>query len=197
MNKPRDRRAEIVRVAAELFACHGVSSTTVRRIGDAVGVLSGSLYHHFPSKDAIVHEIVVGYLENLLTRYRAELHEELSPRERLHALVRVSLQVAETDPHATTIYQNELHHLLELPHFGTVRALTADVQQAWADAIEAGRRTGAFRNDIDARVFYRFLRDAVWLSVRWHRMEGSYPVGRLADDCTSVFLDGFAARAAG
>jgi AcrR family transcriptional regulator len=50
----RDRRAVILARSAELFATRGVAATTVRDIGEAAGLLSGSLYHYFPSKDAIV-----------------------------------------------------------------------------------------------------------------------------------------------
>src|ERR1700730_5741620 len=59
----QNRRAEILELAAELFAKQGVDRTTVREIGNAVGMLSGSLYHYFESKEAIVTEIVTGYLE--------------------------------------------------------------------------------------------------------------------------------------
>ena len=53
-----DRRQAILACAAELFATRGVAATTVRQIADEVGILSGSLYHHFESKEAIVDEII-------------------------------------------------------------------------------------------------------------------------------------------
>jgi len=53
-----DRRDVILERAADLFARQGVAATTVREIADAVGILSGSLYHHFASKDEIVDAIV-------------------------------------------------------------------------------------------------------------------------------------------
>jgi hypothetical protein len=43
-------------------------------------------------------------------------------------------------------------------------------------------------------VFYRLIRDAVWLSARWHHPAGDYPTGQLAQDITAVFLHGFSAR---
>jgi AcrR family transcriptional regulator len=197
MAEQPDRRTAILRGSADLFARQGVSSTTVRQIGDAVGVLSGSLYHHFPSKDAIVQEIIVSYLEDLLVRYREVAAAGLDPRARLHGLVRVSLQMTEDQPSATIIYQNELSYLRELPQYEHVKAMAAEVQQTWLQAIEAGQADGSFRADIDPRVFYRFVRDAVWLSVKWYRPEGTYTVDQLADDCTSIFLDGFATAVVG
>lgn len=186
-----DRRAAILLSSAALFARHGVASTTVRQIADEVGVLSGSLYHHFPSKDAIVDEIMTGYLDRLRARYQEVVDANLAPRERLHGLIVASLEIAEQDPSATVVYQNELSYLRDLPHYETVKNAAAEVQQTWLDVIEEGRADGSFRTDIDPRVFYRFLRDALWLSVRWYRPGGQYDVAQLAADCASIFLDGF------
>jgi AcrR family transcriptional regulator len=188
-----DRRAAILRSSADLFARQGVAATTVRQIADEVGVLSGSLYHHFPSKDAILNEVVSAYLDLLLSRYREVMAVDRTPRERLEQLITASLLIAESEPSATLIYQNEMRHIRELPQYEAVKAAAAEVQQTWLSVIEDGRADGSFRDDIDPRAFYRFLRDAVWLSVRWYRPEGPYTVERLAADCASIFLDGFAA----
>ena len=47
------RKADILDLAAGLFALQGVDKTTVREIGAAAGILSGSLYHYFDSKESI------------------------------------------------------------------------------------------------------------------------------------------------
>jgi AcrR family transcriptional regulator len=175
MNEPQDRRGVILASAAELFARRGIGATTVREIAEAVGMLSGSLYHHFESKDAIVEEILTGYLHAIQDRYAAVLASGKGPAESLHDLVLTSLQVASEQPHATA-------------------AGAADIQRTWLLVIEKGVAEGSFRADIAPRVFYRLIRDAVWLSVRWHHPGGEYPTSQLAEDITAVFLDGFAAR---
>ena len=194
MKEPQDRRSDILASAAELFARKGVGATTVREIADAVGMLSGSLYHHFESKDAIVAEILAGYLRAIQDRYAAVLASGKGPADSLHDLVVTSLQVASEQPQATTIYQNERPYLRERPRFADVLAGAADIQRTWLLVIEKGVAEGTFRADIAPRVFYRLIRDAVWLSVRWHHPAGEYPTSQLADDITAVFLDGFSAR---
>jgi AcrR family transcriptional regulator len=194
MSEPQDRRGVILASAAELFARKGISATTVREIADEVGMLSGSLYHHFESKDAIVTEILTGYLRTIQDRYAAVLASEKDPAESLHDLVLTSLRVASEQPQATAIYQNELHYLRERQRFAEVLAGAADIQRTWLLVIEKGVAEGSFRADIAPRVFYRLIRDAVWLSVRWHHPGGGYPTTKLAEDITAIFLNGFSSR---
>ncbi len=87
MAVPLDRRELILREAAELFARQGVAATTVREIADAAGILSGSLYHHFASKDEIVDAIVAAFLRDLRDRYAVVLAGTGSPAVRLRALL--------------------------------------------------------------------------------------------------------------
>src|SRR5436190_23445522 len=85
-----ERRAELLLLAARLFAEKGFRATTVRDIADAAGVLSGSLYHHFDSKEAMVDELLGSFLDDLLTRYRAIAAAGDPPRQSLERLVEES-----------------------------------------------------------------------------------------------------------
>jgi AcrR family transcriptional regulator len=196
VNEPLARRDEILASAAELFARKGIKATTVREIGEAVGVQSGSLYYHFDSKDTMAQEILVDFLAAIQERYAKALAHTRDAADALRQLVLASVQLTREKPHATAIYQNELAYLREDPRFRGIQAASADVRQAWLDVIERGVAEGAFRSDVSPRVFHRLVRDAVWLSGRWHHGEGD-SAEQLADEITTIFLDGFAARPAG
>jgi AcrR family transcriptional regulator len=58
------RRDEILETAASLFASSGLR-TSLREIADKCGILPGSLYHHFESKEAIIVELVRRYRDEL------------------------------------------------------------------------------------------------------------------------------------
>jgi AcrR family transcriptional regulator len=188
--EPGDRRERILSSAAALFASKGVAATTVREIADEAGILSGSLYHHFESKEAMVDEIVRSYLEDLHTRYKAVLDGDTDPRTRLHDLIVASLEVVEAHPHATEIYQNDVNYLAQIERFGYLKNAGREVQHAWLEVIGQGIAQGVIRGDLDPKILYRLMRDAVWLSVRWFKPTKDYPITRLAEDCTSLFLDG-------
>jgi AcrR family transcriptional regulator len=169
-----------------------VAATTVREIADEVGILSGSLYHHFDSKEAMVDEILAPYLRDLQVAYQPVLSRAADPRTKLRDLVVASLQVVEAHPHATEIYQSDVNYLSQFERFGYLTAAAAEVRRAWLDVISDGVARGAFRADLEPRIAYRLMRDAIWLSVRWFRPARDYPLARFAEDCTSLFMDGLA-----
>jgi AcrR family transcriptional regulator len=194
MTEPVDRRELIVSAAAEMFARKGIRSTTVREIGEAAGVLSGSLYHYFSSKDEIVKEILMGFLNTIRARYYEVLAHGQDAPQMLREIVLASLHVAREQPDATAIYQNELRYLRETPQYSDVQEAAADVQRVWLGVIERGVADGAFRDDIEPRIFHRLIRDAIWLSGRGQHPDSGYSTERLAEAITSIFLDGFSAR---
>jgi len=52
--RAHNRRGEILDAAARLFARQGFHAASMREIAAAAGMLPGSLYYHFPSKDELL-----------------------------------------------------------------------------------------------------------------------------------------------
>lgn len=179
-------------LAAGLFAERGLRATTVRDIADAAGILSGSLYHHFSSKEAIVDEILRGFLDSLFGEYRRILDAGLSPRLTLEGLVRVSFEAIHGNRDEVAIYQDELKHLRDNPRFEYVRELNTEFRDMWTGVLTRGMDSGEFRDDLDIRLTYRFLRDTVWVAVRWYRPEDRYDHAAIADQYLTIVLDGLA-----
>jgi AcrR family transcriptional regulator len=188
-----ERRGELLAMAARLFAEQGLRATTVRDIADAAGILSGSLYHHFDSKESMVDEILRGFLDNLFGRYREIIVQQLSPRARLEAIVVVSFEAIDTQHDAVSIYQNEALRLAAQPRFAYIGELWAEFRTMWQDLLRAGMADGSFRTDLDIDLTYRFLRDTVWVGVRWFRPGGDVDVHTVAAQYLSIVLDGIAA----
>jgi AcrR family transcriptional regulator len=81
------RRDQILATAAELFAERGFHGVSVADLGAACGVSGPALYRHFPSKDAMLAEMLVSISEELLEVGRERVRQADGPREALHALV--------------------------------------------------------------------------------------------------------------
>ena len=184
------RREELLSIAAELFAERGLRATTVRDIADAAGILSGSLYHHFASKEAIVDEILRGFLDALFGEYRRIVGSWLGPRATLEALVRASFEAIHRDRNEVAIYQDELKHLRGNPRFDYLRERNTEFREMWTDVLRRGMESGDFRGDLDVRLTYRFLRDTVWVAVRWYRPDDDNDHAAIADQYLNIVLDG-------
>src|SRR5215468_5146288 len=109
------RRAELLALAARMFAERGLRATTVRDIADAAGILSGSLYHHFDSKEQMVDEILQGFLDSLFGRYREIVAAKMNPRDTFEAIVVASFEALDAHHAAVAIYQAEARHLADQP----------------------------------------------------------------------------------
>jgi AcrR family transcriptional regulator len=183
-----DRRDVILERAADLFARQGVAATTVREIADAVGILSGSLYHHFASKDDIVDAIVGSFMDDLVGRYDAVLASTGDAAERLRGLVIASLTTVASHPHATEIYQKDARYLAggKAPVAENARL----IKRAWIGVLEEGVAAGQFRSDVPVSVIYPLLRDGLWLTARWFKPTRTYGYDELAGDYLRVFLEG-------
>ncbi|GEM32569.1 putative transcriptional regulator TetR family protein [Nocardia neocaledoniensis NBRC 108232] len=186
----RTRREELLGLAADLFAERGLRATTVRDIADSAGILSGSLYHHFDSKESMVDEILRGFLDDLFGRYREIAAAGLSSRETLEALVLASYESFDRHHAAVAIYQAEAKNLRDVERFGYIRDFNTEFRDLWHRVLTAGVADGSFRPELDVELAFRFLRDTVWVAVRWYTPGGTIAVKSLAQQYLTIVLDG-------
>jgi AcrR family transcriptional regulator len=187
------RRSELLAIAAELFAEKGFKNTTVRDIADAAGIQSGSLYHHFDSKESMVDEILSTFQAELFGQYDEILASDADARTKLERAVRVSFDAIEHHAAAVAIYQNDAAHLVTFERFGYLADRNAQSRQVWVTLLEEGVRTGVLRPDLDVTLTYRFIRDTVWVAVRWYRPGRGLSHTDVADQYVRILLDGISA----
>jgi TetR/AcrR family transcriptional regulator, cholesterol catabolism regulator len=187
-----DRRADVVRLAGQLFAEKGYRATTVREIADAAGILSGSLYHHFDSKESIGDEILADFMNEVMADYRAAVAAQASPRDVLEQIVRSTSNTMSRHRAAMTMLQNDWNYFAAQPRFGYLRKALRDVERTWVTQLERGIADGTFRADLDAKLTFRLLRDILWIPAAW-RHPGSYRIELLVDGFLRLLFDGIAA----
>jgi len=101
-NIVNERHREILEVAAALFAEKGYAGTSVRDIGEKVGLLGGSLYHYIKSKESLfvcIHDMALQLAED---RIREAIAEKKDPWERLEAACVTMLDI-KLDPNSLTM----------------------------------------------------------------------------------------------
>ncbi len=129
-----NRREQILREAARLFAERGFHGVGVDEIGAAVGISGPGLYRHFAGKDAMLAELLVGISDRLLTAGRMRVAETPDPARALDALIRGHIDFALDDRPLITLHDRELDRLRESDR-KLVRQLQRQYVEEWVGVV--------------------------------------------------------------
>ena len=137
-------RGRILLAGLALFAEHGFHGTSIRDIAGEAGVQSASLYAHFPSKEAILAELVLaGHEEHHTRLVTALLEAGTDPRDRLAALVRAHVQAHTDYPMLAAVANNEMHALSPAAA-APAAAVRRRSEALLAEVLTMGRQQGVF-----------------------------------------------------
>jgi hypothetical protein len=88
------------------------------------------------------------------------------------------------------VIQNERGYLNQFPRFAYVAESEAEVRRIWTKVLDDGVASGVFREDLDTAITYRFLRDSLWVAVRWFTPSGRLSADELADQYLKLVMSG-------
>ncbi|MFI6465533.1 TetR/AcrR family transcriptional regulator [Streptomyces sp. NPDC050528] len=131
------RREQILKEAARLFAERGFHGVGVDEIGAAVGISGPGLYRHFPGKDAMLAELLVGISGQLLTgakRRLAEAEGVTSSELLLDSLIEGHIDFALDDRPLITLHDRELDRLRDTDR-KLVRQLQRQYVELWVEVV--------------------------------------------------------------
>ncbi|MFJ5303756.1 TetR/AcrR family transcriptional regulator [Streptomyces sp. NPDC088350] len=131
------RREQILKEAARLFAERGFHGVGVDEIGAAVGISGPGLYRHFPGKDAMLAELLVGISGQLLTgakRRLAEAEGVTSSETFLDSLIEGHIDFALDDRPLITLHDRELDRLRDTDR-KLVRQLQRQYVELWVEVV--------------------------------------------------------------
>ncbi|MGE2815497.1 TetR/AcrR family transcriptional regulator [Mycobacterium heidelbergense] len=190
------RRTEILQTAASLIASSGLR-TSLQEIADAAGILPGSLYHHFESKEAILVELIRRYQDDLNRiglAAQARLDEPDS-RPVAEQIIQLGSAIANCAVQHGAALQMSFYEgpsadpeLIKL----TQQQPTA-IQQAMLQTLRAGRWSGYIKQDIDLPTLADRICQTM-LQVGLDVMRHTAPADQVAELLCRIILQGLAAR---
>ena len=146
---PFDRRQQILVEAARLFAAKGFEATSVRDIAQATGILAGSLYYHFASKEELFVAVHAAGMEILIRTAEEAIRGVTDPWDRLSAVAAA---------HCTAVLESSDFMLLVVPNFPKSIGQYRDELIRQRDAYEAIISTVVAGLDLPATVDPRLFR---------------------------------------
>ncbi len=137
------------------FTGKGLDGARVDRIAARAGANKRMIYHYFGGKE----DLFLAVLERTYTAIRSaerKLHlEDLDPVAAMRELVAFSFDYFERNPHFIKLLNNEnLHGARHVRSSGEIRDMHSPLVSMIAGILERGRKSGAFRADVDPIQLY-------------------------------------------
>jgi AcrR family transcriptional regulator len=128
------RREEILAAAAALFARRGFHGVSIDDIGSAVGMSGPGLYRHFPSKEAVLTDMLLAISQRLLHEGSRRAVAAPDADAALDALLRWHIDFALTQPDLITVQTRELANVPE-PTRRQIRRLQRLYVEEWVTVL--------------------------------------------------------------
>jgi TetR/AcrR family transcriptional regulator, cholesterol catabolism regulator len=187
---PSDRRIELTRVAARLFAERGYQGTSLADLAEALGVQKPSLYHHIDSKEDLLWDVACEGAEAFhaaLDSVLESVPEDAPAAERIRLALRGHLRVVSGQLDVSTVFVREWRHLSgerAVRFVAERRRYEERIRELYADGLERSE----LRADLDVAVAaLLFLSAANW-AYTWLRPGAD--TDALADRFSAALLDG-------
>jgi AcrR family transcriptional regulator len=183
---PASPRGRLLDCAARLFRQKGYERTTVRDIASAVGIQSGSIFHHFPSKEDILRAVMTEALVYFTEILKDAIDCEEGTGEKLLACIRSELQFTiGNDTNAVMSVLITEWRCLSEQHQQGILLQRAIYEQLWMGVLGRAKTEGLV--DGDVFILRRMLAGGIHWTATWFRADGEMSIEDLAAETLRIF----------
>lgn len=177
-------KQKIIQESILLFDQKGFSNTSIQDIADVLNVTKGTFYYYFSSKEQLLMDIHLDYIEDLLKRQEEIVQQEGSYREKLQDMVHLLLADIEIHGPAGKVFFREMRHLGE-EHASIIREKRDVFRKTIGSTLQSGIENGEFRKGLQANILsFAILGITNW-SYQWYQ-----PAGNIAPkELTNIYVD--------
>ena len=183
---------DIVSAAAKIFRTKGYHAATVRDIADEVGILKGSLYHHFASKEELLYLVVKEPIAQMYRTISEIAAADATAAEKLRRAISAHLEAFDRHYPHLFVYLRERESVKR--RFREMIGFSPkEYERCWQQILREGIENGEFRPDLDIQVTsYGMLGMLNW-SYKWYDPQGRLSVREVAEEFATLALAGVAA----
>jgi AcrR family transcriptional regulator len=184
----------ILETAAKLFSEYGYAGTTMRDIGDAVGVLPGSLYAHIKNKESLLFDVVLTGIQRFLALETRIGETSGTPEEDLRAAIKFHVAEVAANPQYTQVVFHQWRFLSPPMHKRVI-----DLRRRYADVfrriLERGIADGSFNANLDISLEILSLLGSLNWIPEWYSQKGAYGPEEIGEKIADNMLYGVCVRA--
>jgi TetR/AcrR family transcriptional regulator, cholesterol catabolism regulator len=172
MSTKRNREADVLDAAIEVFYKRGYDAATIQDVADKVGVLKGSLYYYIDSKEDLLHRIFTESYEQSQVLLAEVDALDAPPLERLRRYFQAYVLWYLRNVERVSIYTNEWKSLTGARRAEVLKQ-RAVYEQFIAGTIDDAKRDGTVAEAVETKYAVFFLLGAINGIPTWYRRRGA------------------------
>ncbi|GAA3886048.1 TetR/AcrR family transcriptional regulator [Leifsonia kafniensis] len=183
------KRAELVKLAADVFREKGYAGATLGDVAAAFGTDRASLYYYVSSKEELFQECIRGLTGTNLERAEHIAAKEESPRVRIRALIAMLLNSqVEHYPYMYLYIGEDMARITsnDAEWAAQMVDITRKIERIFIDAINEGKAKGEFRADLSTTLIANSIFGMTQWTHRWYVPNKSR---YSADDISGTFAE--------
>ena len=185
---PDATRRAILDSALTLFEVNGFHATSVQAVAEEADVTKGAFYHHFASKDELIHIIHGELLDHMLLEVGKIAANGDAADAKVRALVHTIVASTQRFRSHVTVYYQERRYLDD-ERFDAVRRKRDELMQLKISIVQAGIDDGSFR-DLDPTVVALGINGMAAWAHQWLTPSSSAEPADIADLLSDMVLGG-------
>ncbi|AMX85267.1 TetR family transcriptional regulator [Geobacillus subterraneus] len=187
-------KEKLMEAGIELFERKGFKETSVQEIVEAVGATKGAFYYYYKSKEELLRDICISYIEDLLDQQTRLLQEpEKSCTEKLHAIVYMVIRNIRTRKKSARIFFREMRHLAD-DHLEEILGKRRAFRKQYEQLIQEGVACGEFKPSLHAEMITFGLLGITNWSYYWFQPGKGVSEEELTDIYVDLILNGIRAE---
>jgi AcrR family transcriptional regulator len=183
-----DRKKDILKAAAVLFARKGYSETLLEDIAEQCGMKKSSLYHYHRSKHAILHSLISWKIEDLAWKVEAAVEREQSAEKKLHAFTQTLVSEYIRVPEEVTVLLTQMRYL-NRPAMRSVIVIQERIINRAVILIQALRPDVEMTRKKVTALAMMYFGMTNWIHV-WYKPSGSIKPADLSALIVDTFVNG-------
>ncbi len=149
-----EKEQEILDAALKLFVEGGFHGTSTAEIAKTAGVVTGTLFHYFKTKEELINRLYLYTKENMLNEIRNHYDDEKTFKENIKSLWLKFVYFGVNDPH-------KFQFILTFHCSPYITSLTKEQIETHAESMPGIYRKGIERHEIK-EISFELIMDYFW-----------------------------------